>query len=270
MYKVIGVRFKTACKIYYFQAEEEYRAGEKVMVETARGAEIGEVALETRQVGEGEIVAPLKKVQRRATEEDLRQLEENKELESQAHQICLERIQAHGLDMKLVGAEYTFDRSKIIFYFTAEGRVDFRELVKDLAGIFKTRIELRQIGVRDEAKLIGGIGPCGRPLCCATFMKEFDSVSIRMAKSQNLSLNPTKISGVCGRLMCCLRYEVDTYEEALEVCPDTGDRVVTPDGEGKVVNINVVKNAAQVELQDSTRVKEFPLEEVDPILEEDE
>jgi len=215
-------------------------------------------------------VHPLKQVQRRATQEDLHYQDENKEMEEKAYAKCLERINAHNLEMKLVGAEYTFDRSKIIFYFTAEGRVDFRELVKDLASIFKTRIELRQIGVRDEAKIIGGMGPCGRPLCCATFIREFASVSIRMAKSQNLSLNPTKISGVCGRLMCCLKFEMDTYDEVSEEYPDVGDQVITPDGEGIVVSVNVVKNAVQVDLNDSTRIKEFPLEEVDPISKEEE
>jgi len=270
MYHVIGIRFKKACKIYYFEAEDIYKKGEKVIVETSRGQEIGEVVMENRDAEEKEIVHPLKKVQRRANQEDLKHQEENQKLEEQAFNKCLERIYAHKLDMKLVGVEYTFDRSKIIFYFTAEGRVDFRELVKDLAAIFKTRIELRQIGVRDEAKIIGGMGPCGRTFCCATFIEEFESVSIRMAKSQNLSLNPTKISGVCGRLMCCLKFEMDTYEEVSEAYPDTGDHVITPDGEGNVVSVNIVKNAVQVELKDSTRIKEFPLEEVDPIMKEEE
>jgi len=270
MYKVVGIRFKRACKVYYFEADEAYHRGDQVIVETSRGLELGEVVMENRNVGESEVVHPLKKILRKATTEDLQYQEETRELESKAFEKCQDRIKKHQLEMKLVGAEYTFDRSKIIFYFTAEGRVDFRELVKDLASIFKTRIELRQIGVRDEAKIIGGMGPCGRPLCCATFIREFASVSIRMAKSQNLSLNPTKISGVCGRLMCCLKYEMDTYEEVSEEYPDVGDEVITPDGEGQVVSVNVVKNAVQVDLKDSTHIKEFPLEEVDPITNKEE
>ncbi len=271
MYEVVGIRFQKACKTYYFNpGEEKYKSGECVLVETSRGLEIGEIVLENRKIEEEEIVHPLKEIIRRASPEDMEQLEENRRLEQSAFNKCLERVYDHGLEMKLVDTEYTFDRSKIIFYFTAEGRVDFRELVKDLASIFRTRIELRQIGVRDEAKKVGGMGPCGRPFCCTTFLEEFESVSIKMAKSQNLSLNPTKISGVCGRLMCCLRFEMDTYEDLSEETPDTGDQVITPDGEGKVVSINVVKKTAYVELQESTRTKEFPLEEVDslPVSEE--
>ncbi len=271
MYNVVSVRFKKACKTYFFEADsDEYSRGEYVLVETSRGLEVGEVVVENREVTDEEVVHPLKKIIRKVTPEDIQQMEENKNLEKEAFDKCLERIGAHGLDMKLVEAEYTFDRSKIIFYFTAEGRVDFRELVKDLAAIFRTRIELRQIGVRDEAKKVGGMGPCGRTFCCATFLEGFESVSIKMAKSQNLSLNPTKISGVCGRLMCCLRFEMDTYEDISEEAPDTGDTVITPDGEGTVVSVNVVKKMVMVELQDSTRTKEFPLEEVDSIIEQEE
>ncbi len=270
MYKVVGIRFRKAGKIYYFEVDDrQYQKGEQVVVETSRGTEIGEVALENRSVPESEVVLPLKKVKRKVTPEDLKQLEKNKQMESAALEKCQERINAHNLDMKLVGAEYTFDWSKIIFYFTAEGRVDFRELVKDLASIYKTRIELRQIGVRDEAKLVGGMGPCGRQFCCTSFLDDFESVSIKMAKNQKLSLNPTKISGVCGRLMCCLRFEIDTYEGVSEENPDVGDLVITPDGEGKVVSVNVVKKVAQVELKDSLILKEFPLEEVDPISDEE-
>lgn len=212
MYTVVGVRFKKAGKIYYFDPGElTLHLGDHVIVETARGMEYGEVVIAPRQVADTDVVAPLKKVQRVATAADERQVEENRRKEKEAFAICQQKIQAHGLPMNLVDVEYTFDVNKIIFYFTAEGRIDFRELVKDLAAVFRTRIELRQIGVRDEAKMMGGIGCCGRPLCCATFLGEFDPVSIRMAKEQNLSLNPTKISGICGRLMCCLKFESDCY-----------------------------------------------------------
>ena len=215
MQKVVGIRFKKAGKIYYFDPEEmELPDGSFAIVETSRGLEYGEVVVAPSMVPDEEVVQPLKKVIRVATEEDCQQILENRQKEEEAFKICLEKIREHGLDMKLVDVEYTFDRSKVIFYFTSEGRVDFRELVKDLAAIFRTRIELRQIGVRDEAKMIGGLGPCGRVLCCHTFLGEFEPVSIRMAKDQNLSLNPTKISGVCGRLMCCLRFESDAYEIA--------------------------------------------------------
>ncbi len=269
MYSVIGVRFRQAGKIYYFDpGEEEYALNDMVIVETSRGLEMGRVVEERKKVSEEEIVSPLKKVLRKATKADFSQLEENKRKEEEAYEVCLQKIAEHGLEMKLIRVEYTFDRSKIIFYFIADGRVDFRELVKDLASIFHTRIELRQIGVRDEAKLIGGIGPCGRPFCCATFLEDFESVSIRMAKSQNLSLNPTKISGVCGRLMCCLRYEADTYDEVKDEYPDVGDQVITPDGEGIVVSINVVKKMIQVELTELQVHREFPVEEVGTVEEE--
>jgi cell fate regulator YaaT (PSP1 superfamily) len=213
MQTVYGIRFKKAGKIYYFDPDEmELNSGDFVIVETSRGQEFGEIVVGPKEVTAAEVIQPLKKVIRRASEEDCQKILENRQSEEEAFGLCQSKIQEHSLDMKLVDVEYTFDRSKIIFYFTADGRIDFRELVKDLAAIFRTRIELRQIGVRDEAKMIGGLGPCGRILCCHTFLGEFEPVSIRMAKDQNLSLNPTKISGVCGRLMCCLRYESSAYE----------------------------------------------------------
>jgi len=235
----------------------------QVIVETARGQEIGTVVTPEQDMPEEKLVLPLKKVVREATEDDCCRVEENKQKETEAFLRCQEKIREHDLDMKLVDVEYNFDRNKIIFYFTSEERVDFRELVKDLASIFKTRIELRQIGVRDEAKLKGGIGPCGRAFCCATFLEEFEPVSIRMAKGQNLSLNPTKISGVCGRLMCCLRFEASSYENAHEQMPNPGDAVLTPDGDGHVKEVNRKKKIASVKLLESGRVKDFPLEEVD-------
>ncbi|EEG76588.1 PSP1 domain-containing protein [Dethiobacter alkaliphilus] len=214
MQTVVGIRFKKAGKIYYFDpGDNDVTPGKFAIVETSRGMEFGEVVVAPKQVPDDEVIPPLKKVVRIASDEDCQKILENRQKEEEAFAMGLEKIQEHGLDMKLVDVEYTFDRSKVIFYFTADGRVDFRELVKDLAAVFRTRIELRQIGVRDEAKMIGGLGPCGRVLCCHTFLGEFEPVSIRMAKDQNLSLNPTKISGVCGRLMCCLRYESDTYEQ---------------------------------------------------------
>jgi cell fate regulator YaaT (PSP1 superfamily) len=260
---VVGVRFKKAGKIYYFDPGDlPLAVGEGVIVETARGVEYGDVVAGPIQVKEDEVVAPLKKVIRKATEEDYQQLSSNKEKESRAFKVCMEKIAVHKLPMKLVGVEQTFDGNKIIFYFTAEGRIDFRELVKDLAAVFRTRIELRQIGVRDEAKLVGGLGCCGRELCCATWLSDFASVSIRMAKDQNLSLNPTKISGICGRLMCCLKYENESYENAREEFPDTGSWVTTTDGEGKVVGINIFKKSVSVELKESKIIKEYPCDEV--------
>lgn len=215
MQTVVGIRFKKAGKIYYFDpAEFELVAGGFAIVETSRGQEFGEVVVMPKQIEDDEVIQPLKKVIRAASDEDCQKILENREKEEEAFELCIQKIDEHELDMKLVDVEYTFDRSKVIFYFTSDGRVDFRELVKDLASVFRTRIELRQIGVRDEAKMIGGLGPCGRVLCCHTFLGEFEPVSIRMAKDQNLSLNPAKISGVCGRLMCCLRYESDAYEMA--------------------------------------------------------
>ncbi|MGM0688776.1 MAG: PSP1 domain-containing protein [Bacillota bacterium] len=264
MLRVIGIRFRQAGKTYYFEpALDNIELGMQVIVETARGQEIGMVVKADKDVSEENLVLPLKKVIRIATVEDCCRVEENKNKEAEAFKKCQQKIKEHGLDMKLVCVEYNFDRNKIIFYFTSEERVDFRELVKDLASIFKTRIELRQIGVRDEAKLKGGIGPCGRAFCCSTFLEEFEPVSIRMAKGQNLSLNPTKISGVCGRLMCCLRYEASAYENNREEMPEPGDAVVTPDGHGQVKEINRKKKTVTVKLEESAYVKEYPLEEVD-------
>jgi cell fate regulator YaaT (PSP1 superfamily) len=264
MPNVVGIRFKEAGKTYYFEPNsEDLQMGIQVVVETARGQEIGNVVIPVRDVPEKNLVLPLKKVVRVATDHDRRKVEENRQKEAVAFSRCQQKIAEHGLDMKLVGVEYTFDRNKIIFFFTSEERVDFRELVKDLASIFKTRIELRQIGVRDEAKIKGGIGPCGRAFCCSTFLEEFEPVSIRMAKGQNLSLNPTKISGVCGRLMCCLRFEASAYEDLQEDMPKQGELVVTPDGEGEVKEINKKKKVVTVKLQESGYIREFPLEEVD-------
>ncbi len=264
MPRVIGIRFRQAGKTYYFEpALDSIEKGMQVIVETARGQEIGLVVTPEKDIPEEKLVLPLKKVIRVATEDDCCRVEDNKQKEASAFARCQQKIKEHGLDMKLVSVEYNFDRNKIIFYFTSEERVDFRELVKDLASIFKTRIELRQIGVRDEAKLKGGIGPCGRAFCCSTFLEEFEPVSIRMAKGQNLSLNPTKISGVCGRLMCCLRYEASAYENAREDMPGPGEAVITPDGGGQVKEINRKKKTITVKLQESGYVKEYPLEEVD-------
>ena len=254
---VVGIRFKKACKIYYFDpAETGVAKGDHAIVETARGVEYGEVVIGPREVDESSIVPPLKPVMRKATAEDDLKLAENKIREKEAFNICLRKIKNHDLPMRLIDVEFTFDVNKIIFYFTADGRIDFRELVKDLASVFRTRIELRQIGVRDEAKMLGGIGSCGRPLCCATFLGDFEPVSIRMAKDQNLSLNPTKISGICGRLMCCLKYENHMYckgcgngnkRERVE-SPKMGALVATPLGEGKVVGINRGQHTASVKL----------------------
>ena len=254
---VVGIRFKKACKIYYFDpAESGVAKGDHAIVETARGVEYGEVVIGPREVDESSIVPPLKPVMRKATAEDDLKLAENKIREKEAFNICLRKIKNHDLPMRLIDGEFTFDVNKIIFYFTADGRIDFRELVKDLASVFRTRIELRQIGVRDEAKMLGGIGSCGRPLCCATFLGDFEPVSIRMAKDQNLSLNPTKISGICGRLMCCLKYENHMYckgcgngnkRERVEI-PKMGALVATPLGEGKVVGINRGQHTASVKL----------------------
>lgn len=231
-------------------------------METVRGIEFGKVVIAHKQVDENDIVLPLKKVIRIADEKDKLTVAENKEKAEQAFGICEEKIAEHGLEMKLVDVEYTFDRNKVIFYFTADGRVDFRELVKDLAAIFKTRIELRQIGVRDEAKMLGGIGPCGRMLCCSTFLGDFEPVSIKMAKDQNLSLNPAKISGLCGRLMCCLKYENDDYEIAKQQLPDLGDPIATPLGDGKVVGLNILERIVQIEIKERERVIEYTLDEL--------
>lgn len=248
MINVIGVRFRSAGKIYFFDpAGYEINQGDNVIVETARGVEYGSVVIGPRDVEESKIIQPLKPVIRTATPEDDEIEIKNKAKEKEAFAICLEKIQKHGLEMKLIDSEYTFDNNKVLFYFTADGRIDFRELVKDLASVFKTRIELRQIGVRDETKIVGGIGICGRPLCCNTHLSEFAPVSIKMAKEQNLSLNPTKISGVCGRLMCCLKNEEEAYEELNSKLPNVGDIVTTVDGlKGEVQNISVLKQLVKV------------------------
>ena len=266
MSQVIGVRFKKAGKIYYFDPKDiEFQVGDGAIVETVRGMEFGEVVIARREVGEGEITKPLKQVHRKATEKDYKKLEENRQKEKQAFAICEEKIHKHKMDMKLINVEYTFDNNKIVFYFTADGRVDFRELVKDLASVFKTRIELRQIGVRDETKMIGGLGPCGRPACCAVFLGDFQPGSIKMAKEQNLSLSPTKISGLCGRLMCCLNYEHKYYEELSRVLPRAGGEVKTPDGKGTVLDTNALKQTVRVKVmhgEDDFDVKEYPLQEI--------
>jgi cell fate regulator YaaT (PSP1 superfamily) len=250
MVTVVGIRFKKAGKIYYFDPSDlDIKKDDNVIVETARGIEFGECVIGPKQIKEDDVIAPLKSVLRKATEADEKAYEENKKREVEAFQICAEKIEKHGLVMKLIDVEYTFDNNKVIFYFTADGRVDFRELVKDLATIFKTRIELRQIGVRDEAKMVGGLGPCGRPLCCSTFLGDFASVSIKMAKEQNLSLNPTKISGLCGRLMCCLNYEQSTYEDIRKRLPKVGSIVNTEKGRGEVVANSVVNEKVKVRLK---------------------
>lgn len=248
MIRVIGVRFRSAGKIYFFDpTNKSVEVGDHVIVETARGVEYGHVVLGPRDVEDEKVIQPLKAVIRIATPEDDEIERINKEKEKDAFQICLEKIKKHQLEMKLIDAEYTFDNNKVLFYFTADGRIDFRELVKDLAAVFKTRIELRQIGVRDETKIVGGIGICGRNLCCHTFLPEFNPVSIKMAKEQNLSLNPTKISGVCGRLMCCLKNEEETYEELNSKLPNTGDYVTTDDGlKGEVQSVSVLRQLVKV------------------------
>ena len=249
MAEVIGVRFLSTGKIYYFDPDnKKIDKGLKVIVETARGIECGEVAMENSEISDENIIQPLKKVIRIATEADLRKVEENKQKEKSAFAICEKKILDHGLDMKLVDVEYTFDNSKILFYFTSDGRVDFRELVKDLASQFRTRIELRQIGVRDEAKLIGGIGICGRPFCCGSFLNGFQPVSIKMAKEQGLSLNPVKISGTCGRLMCCLKYEQEAYSDLLKTTPKIGAVVMTNEGKGVVIDQNLLTSRLTVRL----------------------
>lgn len=249
MVKVVGVKFKTAGKVYYFDPDDlQVEIGTNVIVETARGMEFGTVNMAEKEVHPSEIVSPLKKIIRIADEKDYKRHKENVQKKERALKLCQEKVDKHKLEMKLIDVEYTFDNSKIIFYFTADGRVDFRELVKDLAGVFKMRIELRQIGVRDEAKMVGGIGTCGRSLCCHSWLSEFEPVSIKMAKVQNLSLNPTKISGICGRLMCCLKYENDVYCELKKGMPDPGDRVKTPDGIAVVVETNLLENKVKTRL----------------------
>lgn len=266
MLTVIGVRFRTAGKIYYFDpAGRQIKIGDHVIVETARGIEYGYVVLGNREVDETKVIPPLKPVIRMATDEDRAIEAKNKEKEKEAFKICQEKIKKHNLEMKLIDAEYTFDNNKVLFYFTADGRIDFRQLVKDLAAIFKTRIELRQIGVRDETKILGGIGICGRQLCCHTYLSEFAPVSIKMAKEQNLSLNQTKISGVCGRLMCCLKNEQETYEALNKSLPGTGDTVTLPDGlQGIVHSVNVLRQRVKVivEVNDEKEIQEYPVGEL--------
>lgn len=250
MIETVGIRFKDGGKIYDFDADGiNFKKGDWAMVETVRGIECGIVAKENHPTNEDNINKPLKKVIRAATEEDMKILHENKQREKEAFTICEEKIAAHNLEMNLVDVEFTFDRSKILFYFTADGRVDFRELVKDLASVFRTRIELRQIGVRDESRMVGGFGVCGRPFCCHTFLNDFQPVSIKMAKEQGLSLNPTKISGTCGRLMCCLKYEQDTYEHLLRVTPKVGAIVKAPEGKGTVIENNLITGMLKVQLE---------------------
>ena len=266
MIKVVGVRFRTAGKIYYFDPKDlELPLGSHVIVETARGVEYGTVMVPPKGVTDDEVVQPLKPVLRASTPEDDKTEQKNREKERQAYKTCQEKIQKHKLNMKLVEAEYTFDNNKLLFYFTADGRIDFRELVKDLASVFRTRIELRQIGVRDETKILGGVGICGRELCCHTFLSEFAPVSIKMAKEQNLSLNPTKISGVCGRLMCCLKNEADTYEYLNSRLPGVGDRVTTSDRlKGEVQSVNVLRQTVKVVVEngEEKEIREYPVAEL--------
>lgn len=262
-YKVVGIRFKKAGKIYFFNPVKlALKVADDVIVETTRGIEYGQVLLAAQEVTEDQIVPPLKKVLRKVTRADREQLKNNHERVKFAQQVCLEKIALHALPMKLIKVEQTFDGGKITFYFTADGRIDFRELVKDLATVFRTRIELRQIGVRDEAKMLGGLGCCGRELCCASWLADFVPVSIRMAKEQNLSLNPTKISGICGRLMCCLKYENETYEEAKKQFPEIGALLETPGGTGWVKSCNIFRNTITVELQETKESTEFALSEI--------
>ena len=266
MIKVVGVRFRQAGKIYYFDpADLDLEMSMHVIVETARGVELGTVLIPPKEVEDDKVIQPLKPVIRIATDDDERVYEKNREREKEAFAICKEKILKHDLQMKLVGAEYTFDNNKLLFYFTADGRVDFRELVKDLAAVFRTRIELRQIGVRDETKLMGGVGICGRPLCCATYLADFVPVSIKMAKEQNLSLNPTKISGVCGRLMCCLKNEQETYEYLNSRMPNVGDIVVSRDGtRGEVKSLNVLRQYVKVLVEngDEKEMREFAVDDL--------
>ncbi len=266
MTKVVGIRFRNVGKIYYFNPKGyRMKAGDHVIVETARGVEYGKVVLAPKEIPEEEVVHPLKEVLRVATQEDDEKEAQNRKKEKEAFKICQKKIREHGLEMKLIDAEYTFDNNKVLFYFTADGRIDFRQLVKDLAAIFKTRIELRQIGVRDETKILGGIGICGRCLCCHTYLSEFAPVSIKMAKEQNLSLNQTKISGVCGRLMCCLKNEQETYEELNKRLPGIGDIVTLPEGlQGAVQSVNVLRQRVKVivEINDEKEIQEYSVDEL--------
>ena len=269
MAKIVGIRFKNTAKVYYFApGNEEFKKNDGVIVETARGVEFGTVSIEVKEVDDKEIVQPLKPIIRKATQADLDRLKKNEEKAPDALRICNEKVLARGLDMKLINAEYTFDGSKIIFYFTAPGRIDFRDLVKDLASVFRIRIELRQIGIRDETRLLGGIAPCGRPCCCASCMSDFKKVSIKMAKTQGLSLNPTKISGLCGRLMCCLAYENDYYKEVYKKMPKIGSDVVAPDGKGIVISVNMLTYNVQVKIEakdGSLLYKDYQLDQLKSI-----
>ena len=269
MAKIVGIRFKNTAKVYYFApGKEKFKKGDGVIVETARGVEFGTVSIEVKDVDDSEIVQPLKPIIRKATQADLDRLKKNEEKAPEAVKVCNEKIAARGLEMKLINAEYTFDGSKIIFYFTAPGRIDFRDLVKDLASVFRIRIELRQIGIRDETRLLGGIAPCGRPCCCASCMSDFKKVSIKMAKTQGLSLNPSKISGLCGRLMCCLAYENDYYKDVYKKMPKIGSEVVSPDGKGTVISVNMLTYNVKVKIESkdgSLTYKDFKLEQLKSI-----
>lgn len=269
MAKIVGIRFKNTAKVYYFAPGNElFKKGDGVIVETARGVEYGTVSIEVKEVDDKEIVQPLKPIIRKATPADIERLKKNEEKAPEALRICNEKVIARGLDMKLINAEYTFDGSKVIFYFTAPGRIDFRDLVKDLASVFRIRIELRQIGIRDETRLLGGIAPCGRPCCCASCMSDFKKVSIKMAKTQGLSLNPTKISGLCGRLMCCLAYENDYYKDVYKKMPKIGSDVVAPDGSGVVISINMLTYNVKVKIEskDGTLLyKDYKLDQLKSI-----
>jgi len=272
MVNVVGVRFKKAGKVYYFDPGDfNIEIDTYVIVETARGIEFGQVVIPNRQISEEQIVAPLKKVLRIATDDDKKHAEENEKKEKEAFGICLQKIKDHNLAMKLIDVEYTFDNNKILFYFTADGRIDFRELVKDLASVFKTRIELRQIGVRDESKMMGGLGVCGRVLCCKSFLGEFQPVSIKMAKEQGLSLNPTKISGTCGRLMCCLKYEQEAYEDLLKKAPNVGALVETPEGQGVIMEVSLLKEKVKVKLDkgNETDLEVYDMSEIKVIKDTD-
>ncbi|QGU93828.1 stage 0 sporulation protein [Clostridium bovifaecis] len=266
MITVVGIRFKKSGKIYYFDPNKlDIKSGDNVIVETVRGIEFGQCVIGPKEISENEVITQLKNVIRKATEEDAQKHDENRRRQEEALKVCTEKIEKHKLPMKLIDVEYTFDNNKIIFYFTAEGRVDFRELVKDLAAVFRTRIELRQIGVRDEAKMVGGLGPCGRPMCCSSFLGDFVPVSIKMAKEQNLSLNPTKISGICGRLMCCLNYEQSTYEDIKKELPKVDAIVDTPYGRGQIVHNSVVNESAKVKIKTSDGediIKEVKIQEM--------
>ena len=270
MVNIVGIQLQKNGKIYYFDSNQLIlKPGDYVIADTARGQDLGEVVIGMRDVDESSLTPPVRKILRCATDQDILRGTENRQKEQEAFQICRKKIAEHQLDMKLVSVEYAFDGSKILFYFTANGRVDFRSLVKDLASVFKMRIELRQIGVRDAAKMLGGLGPCGRPICCGSFLSEFQPVSIKMAKEQSLSLNPTKISGVCGRLMCCLKYEQDHYEQTRKKMPKVGREVNTPDGAGTVCDLNIVKETVSVRIinGDSSEIRDYPMESITPVQE---